>query len=174
MPTSARPGFFPHSRQGTRALPYKVLRYRDWANRVVHPYNPFVGPAVAHRRANRFPATVVAANRGTSSKSARFFRHWRRFADFPDAPFYRTSCNPAARTCTAPMKNHVIAKPVRTLAVAIRTPVPLAPLPKGGRGDGEAVTGGLRSPRTSCYVPVGADAHIGPLTVSLVLPAPKK
>ena len=28
----------------------------------------------------------MPANRGTSSKSARFFRHWRRFADFPDAP----------------------------------------------------------------------------------------
>ena len=35
------------SRQGTRALPYKVLRYRDWADRVVRPYNPFVG-ADAH------------------------------------------------------------------------------------------------------------------------------
>ena len=38
---------------------------------------------MAHRRANRFPATVAAANRGTSSKSARLFRHRRRFADFP-------------------------------------------------------------------------------------------
>ena len=25
----------------------------------------------------------MAANRGTSSKSARLFRHWRRFTDFP-------------------------------------------------------------------------------------------
>ena len=32
---------FPHPRQGTRALPYKVLRYRAWANRVVRPYKPF-------------------------------------------------------------------------------------------------------------------------------------
>ena len=30
----------------------------------------------------------------------RCIRHCRRFADFPDAPFYHTSCNPAARTCT--------------------------------------------------------------------------
>ena len=36
----------------------------------------------------------------------------------------------------------VIAKPVRTLAVAIRTPVPSAPLPKEGC-HGEAVTGGF-------------------------------
>ena len=43
MPTSARTKFFPHPRQGTRALPYKVLRYRDWADRVVRPYTPFVG-----------------------------------------------------------------------------------------------------------------------------------
>ena len=36
-----------------------------------------------------------------------------------------------------------------------------APLPKGG-WHGEAVTGGFL-PRTSCYVPVGDDAHIVPL-----------
>ena len=42
-------------------------------------------------------------------------------------------------------KNYVIAKPVRTLAVAIRIPRPQAPLPKGG-WHGEAVTGG--------YIPV--------------------
>ena len=42
------------------------------------------------------------------------------------------------------MKNKtVIAKPVRTLAVAIRTPRPQAPLPKGG-WHGAAVTGGFR------------------------------
>ena len=41
-----------------------------------------------------------------------------------------------------PCKNRVIAKPVRTLAVAIRAPVPLAPLPKGG-WHGKAVTGGF-------------------------------
>ena len=41
MPTSARPEFFPHPRQGTRALPYKVLRYRARADRVVRPYKPF-------------------------------------------------------------------------------------------------------------------------------------
>ena len=38
MPTSARPGFFPHSRQGTRALPYKALRYRARADRGVRSY----------------------------------------------------------------------------------------------------------------------------------------
>ena len=62
-------------------------------NRTIGPYGCVARGAVAdpsgasrhpaHRRANRFPATVVAANRGTSSKSARFFRHWRRFGDFP-------------------------------------------------------------------------------------------
>ena len=39
-------------------------------------------------------------------------------------------------------KNLVIAKPVRTPAVAIRTPVLSAPLPKGD-WHGEAVTGGF-------------------------------
>ena len=35
----------------------------------------------------------MAANRGTSSKPARFFRHRRRFADFPDAPPHKkTNC----------------------------------------------------------------------------------
>ena len=38
MPTSARTKFFPHPRQGTRALPYKVLCYRARADRVVRPY----------------------------------------------------------------------------------------------------------------------------------------
>ena len=33
-------GFFPHPRQGTRALPYKVLCYRAQADRVVRPYTP--------------------------------------------------------------------------------------------------------------------------------------
>ena len=46
-------------------------------------------------------------------------------------PAHRTSC-----------KNHVIARPVRKLAVAIRIPRPLGPLPKGG-WHGEAVTGGF-------------------------------
>ena len=113
-------------------------------------------------------------------------RQWRmKRADFPDAPFYRTSCNPAARPCPAPHENHVIAKPVRTLAVAIRTPVPPAPLPKGGWHD-KAVTGGFltashsllpsvgatlavargrgRAPplRTARYTSVGADASVRP------------
>ena len=34
----AVPGGFFSRTQGTRALPYKVLRYRDWADRVVRPY----------------------------------------------------------------------------------------------------------------------------------------
>ena len=41
-----------------------------------------------------------------------------------------------------PCKKPVIARPVRKLAVAIRIPVPLAPLPKGD-WHGEAVTGGF-------------------------------
>ena len=48
------------------------------------------------------------------------------------APPHRTPC-----------KTPVIAKPVRTLAVAIRSPRPQAPLPKGG-WHGVAVTGGFR------------------------------
>ena len=135
------------------------------------------GTAVAHRRANRFPATVVSTNRGTSSKPPRFFCHRQRFADFPDGPFCCTPCNPLRRMgclhpaaghlphflspchCEAsdrchwlwqsapPCKKHVIARPVRKLVVAIRTPVPSALLPKGG-WHGEAVTGGF-SPRTN-------------------------
>ena len=37
MPTSARAVFLA-PRQGTRARPYKVLRYRARADRVVRPY----------------------------------------------------------------------------------------------------------------------------------------
>ena len=53
-----------------------------------------------------------------------------------------------------PCKKHVIARPVRKLVVAIRAPVPSAPLPKGG-WHGEAVTGGFLS-RASCNPSVGA------------------
>ena len=57
---TARTGFFPHPRQGTRALPYKALRYRARADRVVRPYNhfrrgdpcgrPLIAPLVTLRR----------------------------------------------------------------------------------------------------------------------------
>ena len=64
--------------------------------------------------------------------------------------------DPCGRPPIAPLaKNLVIAKPVRTPAVAIRTPVLSAPLPKGD-WHGEAVTGGFLSPRTSCNPFVGA------------------
>ena len=44
----------------------------------------------------------------------------------------------------------VIARPVRKLVVAIRTPVLIAPLPKGG-WHGEAVTGGyISAPHSLC------------------------
>ena len=50
-------------------------------------------------------------------------------------------------SCTAPhVKPPVIARPVLKLAVAIRSPVPSALLPKEGIPH-----------RTSCYVPVGDD-----------------
>ena len=39
-------GFFPHPRQGTRALPYKVLCYRARADRVVRPYKSATGGAM--------------------------------------------------------------------------------------------------------------------------------
>ena len=67
MPTSARSGFFPHPRQGTRALPYKNVRLQ--------------GGTHVSRRTLRFLLTVSLRGR--------------------KAP------------------------------VAIRPPVPLAPLPKG-------------------------------------------
>ena len=99
---------------------------------------------------------------------------------------YRKSCHfidslrLSHKRWLSPIINHVIARPVRKLVVAIRIPVPSAPLPKGG-WHGEAVTGGFfprTAPscnafvgagvpdgpfcRTSCYASVGADAHIGP------------
>ena len=39
-------GFFPHPRQGTRALPYKVLCYRARADRGVRPYKSAAGRGV--------------------------------------------------------------------------------------------------------------------------------
>ena len=82
--------------------------------------------AVSHRCASRFPATVVAANLDTSSKSPRFIRHRRRSTlfstpNFPGrargpcptkiscraapmcAAVQRTSCNVSLRGRTAPV-----------------------------------------------------------------------
>ncbi len=61
--STARPGFFPHPRQGTRALPYKVLRYRARADRVVRPYNPFVGAMFTSSR-RIAPLITDAGRRG--------------------------------------------------------------------------------------------------------------
>ena len=57
----------------------------------------------AHRRASRFPGTIVPANRGASSKSPRFFCHWQRFGDFPlrRGGFFRGSGLPRARSALA-------------------------------------------------------------------------
>jgi|GEM_PF-5450540 len=48
-----------------------------------HPSLAMLAPPLAHRRVSRFPSAFASENRDTSSKSARFIRHWRRFADFP-------------------------------------------------------------------------------------------
>ena len=69
---------------------------------------------------------------------------------------YRKSCHfidslrLSHKRWLSPIINHVIARPVRKLAVAIRIPAPSAPLPKGG-WRGEAVTGGF-FPRTALLV----------------------
>ena len=48
-------------RQGTRALPYKVMRYRDWADRVVRPYAP---PGNAMRSMQNPMSLRAGANTG--------------------------------------------------------------------------------------------------------------
>ena len=84
MPTSARPGFFPHLRQGTRALPYKVLRYRARADRVVRPYNRF-------RRGD-------PCGRPREGKSAKR-RQWRmKQAGFEEVPRLAGTTVPANRS----------------------------------------------------------------------------
>ena len=61
MPTSARPGFFPHSRQGTRALPYKALRYRARADRGVRPVHSFFRLGATHiKKALCYDAGIIA------------------------------------------------------------------------------------------------------------------
>ena len=66
------------------------------------PYGCIIDGAVgrgslAHRCADRLTGTVVPANRGTSSKPARFIRHWRRFADFHVRQKKRLSARKRAR-----------------------------------------------------------------------------
>ena len=101
-------------------------------------------------------------------------------------PLRRTPCNPfvGADASVRPPGLYRISNNVSLRSQCAHwlwqsaSPVPLAPLPKGG-WHGKAVTGGFRSPRTSCTLRrgrrprrpvyrtsccafVGADAHIGP------------
>ena len=50
-------GFF-RTRQGTRALPYKALRYRGRADRVVRPYKPFRRAGCPHPAAGLAPHSL--------------------------------------------------------------------------------------------------------------------
>ena len=50
-------GFF-RTRQGTRGLPYKALRYRGRADRVVRPYKPFRRAGCPHPAAGLAPHSL--------------------------------------------------------------------------------------------------------------------
>ncbi len=56
-------GFFFRPRQGTRALPYKVLRYRARADRVVRPYKHFRRGRCLHRPAPCTPCSPSPTHR---------------------------------------------------------------------------------------------------------------
>ena len=56
-------GFFFRPRQGTRALPYKVLRYRARADRVVRPYKHFRRGRCLHRPASCTPCSPSPTHR---------------------------------------------------------------------------------------------------------------
>ena len=76
-------GFFPHPRQGTRALPYKVLCYRARADRVVRPYKSATGGAMWASPPTR---NMKLQPGGASGKSAKR-RQWRKKrADFEEVP----------------------------------------------------------------------------------------
>ena len=76
-------GFFPHPRQGTQALPYKALRYRARADRVVRPYKSATGGAMWASPPTR---SMKVQPGGASGKSAKR-RQWRKKrADFEEVP----------------------------------------------------------------------------------------
>ena len=70
-PRRPDPNFF-RTRQGTRALPYKVLRYRGRADRVVRPYKPFRRAGCPHPAAQ--PCTALLAKTLSLRTSDRC--HW--------------------------------------------------------------------------------------------------
>ena len=124
-----------------------TLRRGDPCGRppVLHctPYNAFVGVTLAVAPPGHAPRPLSLRRDGRLCPPA--LSHYLQ-------PLRRARCpHPAARPLTAFLVNPVIAKPVRTLAVAIRTPVPMTPLPKGG-WHGKAVTGGF-FPHTPCMYP---------------------
>ena len=104
-----RIGLTAPTRQGTRALPYKVLRCRARADRVVRPYKPRCRGRHLHWPGGRKHIVL-------------------RRAGFPQ---------PAAGSCTALLvKPPVIAKPVTDVTgCGNPSPVPSACLPKGGEAD---------------------------------------
>ena len=61
-PHPAAPGLYRTTRQGPRALPYKVLRYRDRADRVVRPvpHSKITVPLFFSARPERIKSRVSA------------------------------------------------------------------------------------------------------------------
>ena len=69
--------------RGFRFLPTVVPAGALPRNRLASSATGGASAIPAHRRASRLAGIVMPASRGTSSKSPRFIRHWRRFGDFP-------------------------------------------------------------------------------------------
>ncbi len=123
-----------------------TLRRGDPCGRppVLHctPYNAFVGVTLAVAPPGHAPRPLSLRRDGRLCPPA--LSHYLQ-------PLRRARCpHPAADHAPRSLQC-VIARPVRKLVVAIRTPVPMAPLPKGGLARQSRDWGIF--PRTPCMYP---------------------
>ena len=117
-------GFF-RTRQGTRALPYKALRYRGRADRVVRPYKPFRRAGCPHSAAQpctalpcKNPVTAVTIRTPASENAFPFTQKGAPppgRAPFQTDSIHQKSALPTVRGCSS--TSRMLLTPVRYMTI---------------------------------------------------------
>ena len=117
-------GFF-RTRQGTRALPYKALRYRGRADRVVRPYKPFRRAGCPHPAAGIVPHSLqkpchCCGNPSPLPPKILFPSRKKRAPPPGRAPFqtdsiHQKSALPTVRGCSS--TSRMLLTPVRYMTI---------------------------------------------------------
>ena len=118
---------FFRTRQGTRALPYKVLRYRGRADRVVRPYKPFRRAGCPH------PAAGLAPHSLAKTLSLRTSDRFTGVAIRSPRPWYRGITDSHDQSADW-SRNDTQILSTSVTAVAIRPPSPKMLFPSRKKG----------------------------------------